>query len=117
MSVTTRAHSDSALLLCLAETNGSGGCPRNHVCELGQNRKRTHTPWQALSHLGDALHIPIRPSSLAVPCSGPLPSIATMPSAITKCAGIVLLISRMLRSIPFQCSTFFGQPWTEPGMV
>src|SRR6516164_521485 len=59
MSVTTRAHSDSALLLCLAETNGSGGCPRNHVCELGQNRKRTHTPWQALSHLGDALHIPI----------------------------------------------------------
>jgi len=29
------------------------------MCELGQNRKRTHRPLQSLSQLVDALHIPI----------------------------------------------------------
>jgi len=33
--------------------------PRNHMSELGQDRKRTHTPRQSLSQLLDALHIAI----------------------------------------------------------
>ncbi len=45
----------------------------------------------------------MRPRVRADPFSGPLPSIAMIPSAITKWTGTAALISRMLRSIPFQC--------------
>jgi hypothetical protein len=37
-------------------------------------------------------------------------TIAVMPSAITKWTGTAALMSRMLRSMPFQCRTFLGQP-------
>ena len=50
----------------------------------------------------------IFPMGRGVPLSGPFPSIATMPSAITKWIGTVAHRSRMLSWMPFQCRIFFG---------
>ena len=61
----------------------------------------------------------IRPRLRGEPCIGPLPSMPTTPSAMTKRAGTAALISRMLRSMPFQrrselsCST--SAPTAAPG--
>ena len=52
---------------------------------------------------------PSFPKGRGVQFKGPLPSIATMPSAITKWIGTVAQRSRMLSWMPFQCRVFFGQ--------
>ena len=68
--------------------------------------RRAHTKSEATGSSANT----IRPRLRGEQCSGPLPSMPMIPSAMTKCARTAALISRMLRSMPFQCSRFFGQP-------
>jgi hypothetical protein len=46
---------------------------------------------------------------------GPSPSIPVMPSTIASDGRTAADTSMMLASIPAQCRTFFGQPYTLPG--